>query len=121
MLDFLILRNTESVKHTDQTLRSKQTHQIIFQGNVELGFTRISLTAGTASQLVINTSGFVTLCTDDLQTADFSCHVIKLNIRTTACHVGCNGNRSVYTGIGNDFRFQFMELGVQYLVRNALL
>ena len=63
----------------------------------------------------------MTLCTDDLQTTDLSCDVIQLNIGTTACHVGRNGNRSVYTGIGNDFCFQFMELGVQYLMRNALL
>ena len=121
MLDFLIFRNAESIKHADETLRSKQTHQIILKGNIELGFARISLTAGTASQLIINTSGFMTLCTDDLQATGFSCHIIKLNIRTTACHVGCNGNRSVHTGIGNNFCFQLMELGIQYLMRNALL
>ena len=66
MLDLLALWNTQCVKHTHQTFRTEQSHQIIFQGQIESGLTRISLTTRTASQLVINTSGLMTLRTDDL-------------------------------------------------------
>ena len=66
MLDLLILGYTKALEYIHQTLGTEQTHQIILQGNVEAGFTRISLTTGTTAQLVIDTAGLVTLCTDDL-------------------------------------------------------
>ena len=69
MLNLLILRNAEGIKHTHQLLRTEQPHQVIFQGNIESGFTRVSLTSGTSAQLVIDTAGFMALCTDDLQAA----------------------------------------------------
>ena len=37
-------------------LRAEQTHQIIFQRNVEAGFSRVSLTSGTTTQLIVDTS-----------------------------------------------------------------
>ena len=61
----------------------------------------------------------MTLGTDDFQTACCLCFFIQLDIRTTACHVGCNGNRTVNTGICNNFRFQLVELCVQHLMLNA--
>ena len=58
--------------------------------------------------------------TDDLQAARFLRGIIQLNIRTTARHVRGNGYCPVHTGIRNDFRFQLMELRVQYLMRDSL-
>ena len=60
------------------------------------------------------------LCTDDLQTAGFSCHIVKLDISTTSCHVGCNGNSICLSGLCYDLSLQFMELGIQYIVRDSL-
>ena len=45
VLDLLILSYTKGSEHLHQTLRSEQTHQVILQGNVEAGFSRISLTS----------------------------------------------------------------------------
>ena len=118
VLDLLILSYTKGSEHLHQTLRSEQTHQVILQGNVEAGFSRISLTSGTSTQLVINTSGLMTLCTDDLQTAGCSGYIIKLNISTTTCHVGCNGNCTGLTSLCYDLSLKLMELGIQYIVRN---
>ncbi len=121
MLDLLSLGDTQGIEHADQTFGTEQSHQIVLQGNIELGFTGISLTSGTTTQLVINTSGLVTLGTDDLQSAGCSCLVIQLDIRTTTCHVGSNGYGAVYTGIRYDLRFQFVEFRIQDFVLDAAL
>ena len=72
MLNLLSLGDTQRIKHADQTLGTEQSHQIVLQRDVELGFTGISLTSGTSAQLVINTSGFVPLGTDDFQASGCS-------------------------------------------------
>ena len=61
------------------------------------------------------------LRSDDLQASHGSRLVIQLDIRTTARHVGGDGDRAVHAGVRHDLRFQLMELGVQHLMRNALL
>ena len=48
------------------------------------------------------------------------CLIIQLNIGTTACHVGCDGNGTMHTCICNDLSLQLMELRIQYLMRDAL-
>ena len=67
VFDLFILSHTKRCEYFHQTFGTKETHQVIFQRNVKLGFTRISLSSSTASELVVNTAGFVTLCTNDLQ------------------------------------------------------
>ena len=61
----------------------------------------------------------MTFCTNDLQTTGFSCHIVKLDIRTTTCHVGSNCNSSCLSGLCNDLSLQFMELRIQYVMRNT--
>ena len=119
MLDLLILRHTHGVEHIDQPFRTEQSHQIVFQGNIELGFARISLTSASAAQLVVNTPGFMPLRADDFEAARRFCFIVQLDIRTTACHVGGNRHRSVHAGIRHDLRLQFMEFGVQHFMRDA--
>ena len=120
VLDLFVLRNTQRIEHIYQLLRSKQTHQIIFQRDKELRLSRISLSTGTTAQLVVNTARFMTLCSDDLQTTGCLRLIIQLDIRTTTRHIGCNGNCPVTTCLCDDLGFFFMELGIQYIVRNAL-
>ena len=119
MLDLLAVFHTKCIEHIHQSFRSEQSHQIIFQGNVESGFSRIPLTSGTSTQLVIDTSGFMPLGSDDLKTSGRPCFIIQFDIRTTACHVCCDGYRIMDTCLCNDFSFQFMELGIQYVVFDA--
>ena len=69
MLDLLAFFNTQFRKYVHQPLGAEQAHQIVFQGNIESGFSRISLTSGTSAQLVINTPGLMSLRTDDLKPA----------------------------------------------------
>ena len=102
MLDLLALWNLQCIVNCLYLLGTEQTHQIVVQRQIELGFTRITLTSGTTTQLVINSTGLMTLCTDDLQTTEF-CHALaKLDIGTTTSHVGCDRNCTTLSGIGND-------------------
>ena len=119
MFDLLSVLNTERLKDTHHALRAEQTHQIILKRNVEAGLARVSLSSGTAAQLVVNTSGLMALCADDLQTAGCPRLIVQLDIGTTTGHIRRDRNGIVYTGIGNDLRFHFMELSVQDIVLNA--
>ena len=56
MLNLLILGNTQRSEDLHKSLRAEQTHKVVLQGNVETGFTRISLSSGTSTELVIDTS-----------------------------------------------------------------
>ena len=120
MLNLLILGNTQRSEDLHQSLRTEQTHKVILKRDVETGFTRVSLTSGTSTELIVNTSGFMTLCTDDHQTTGISCHIIQLNIRTTASHVSGNGNCPCLTCLCYDLCLQFMELGIQYIMLDSL-
>ena len=62
----------------------------------------------------------MTLRTDDLKAAQCLGFLVQLNIRTTARHVGGNGNRAVDTCVCYDFSLQLMELGIQYFMGNSL-
>jgi hypothetical protein len=50
-------------------VRGEDAHQAVFQRQVEAAGTGITLTAGTATQLVVDTARFVTLGGDHLQAA----------------------------------------------------
>ena len=121
MRDLLPLGHSQSVKDTDQSLGTEESHQIVLQGNIKLGFTGISLTAGTTAQLVIDTTGLMPLRTDDLQASGCLCFLVQLNIRTTTCHVGGNGHSTMNSGVSNDLRLSLMEFCVQYIVRDTPL
>ena len=54
-LDRLAFRHALGHDAGDE-LRVEQTHQVIFQRQVEAGLARIALTAGTAAQLVVDTA-----------------------------------------------------------------
>ena len=62
----------------------------------------------------------MTLSTDNLQTAGLSCHIVKFDIGTTACHVGCDGNGICLSCLCYDLSLKLMELGIQYIMRDSL-
>ena len=114
MLDLLSLRYTQRIEDTDQSLRAEQSHQIILQRDIESGFTGVALTSGTSSQLIVDTSGFVTLRTDDLQTTGSLRLLVQFDIR-----IGSNGYRTMDSRIRHDLRFLLMELCIQHIVANT--
>ena len=50
-------------------IRGEDTHQAVFQGQVETAGTGVTLTTGTTTQLVVDTARFVTLGRNHLQAA----------------------------------------------------
>ena len=66
MLDLLIFRYAEGFENAHQFFGTEESHQIVFQGNVKTGLTRVSLTAGTTAELIVDTAGLMTLGADDL-------------------------------------------------------
>ena len=66
-----VLVQAKRVHQTHNPVRGEQTHQIVLQAEIELAFARIALTAGTATELVVDSTGLVTFCADDVQTASF--------------------------------------------------
>ena len=64
-----ILIQTQHIHNAHHPIRREQTHQIVLQAQVEVAFTGITLTTGTAAKLIVDTTGFVALGADDEQTA----------------------------------------------------
>ena len=119
VLDLLTILHAERLKDAHHTLRSEQPHQIILKRDVETGLARVSLSSGTAAQLIVDTSGLMALCADNLEASGIPRIIVQLDIGTTAGHVRRNSDGAVHAGIGNDLRFHLMELGIQDVVLNT--
>ena len=65
-------RQAQLVHQSLHLFAGEDSEQRIFHGQIEAGRTRVTLTAGTSAQLVVDTAGFVTLGTDNSQTAEFN-------------------------------------------------
>ena len=121
MLNLLALGHAHGLEHLHQTVGTEQAQQIVLQRQIEAGFTRVALSAGTSAQLVVDTAGLMALGADDLQSAQLLGLVVQLDIRTTAGHVGGDGHGAVKACVRYDLRLQLVELGVQYFMRNTVL
>ena len=115
----LILCHAHGINYLHGPFGTKQAHQLILQGNIEPGFAGVPLTAGTASKLVIDTSGFMAFCADDLQPAQFFHAFAQLDVRTTAGHIGGDGNSASLARQRNDLRFLGMVFRIQHLMLDA--
>ena len=119
MLDLLILGHSQGIKHAHQLFRAKQAHQVVFEGNKELGFTWISLSPRTSTELIVDTPRLMTLRANDLKPACFLGSFVQFNIRTTARHIRSNGNCAMHSRLGHDLRLNLMELCIQHFMLNA--
>ena len=117
--DTLALFQAEFVEEFYNLIRGKQTHNLVFERHIEHGRTRVTLTAGTTAQLTVHTAGLVTLGTDDSQTAGCFHFRAQLDVGTTTCHVGGNGNNGALTCLCYNIRLLLVEFGVEHIVRNA--
>ena len=140
--------HTQFTHHAGYSVGSKNTHQRIFHRQVETGRTSIPLTTRTTAQLVIDTTGFVTLGTDDMQATCCQYRIVTYlpvgfnffnllcgrifqrgnfclpattehNICTTTRHIGRDSHRSRITCLSNNRRFVGVEFGVQDVVLNT--
>ncbi len=65
MLDDFAFDVAHSVHQAGDTLRAKQTHEVVLQAHEELRRTGVALTARTTTQLAVHTARIVALRTDD--------------------------------------------------------
>ena len=135
-------------------LAAEQPHQVVVHGDVELGASRITLTAGASPQLVVDAAALVAFRTHDVETAQVL-HLLvvckplllldlqgslkllrrgagasplpgpelrvtaQLDVGTTSCHVGGDGDGTLCTCLRNDEGLAGMVLGVQHLVAHT--
>ncbi len=70
VLDRHVLVDPKFTHQPGDALPAESTHELVLQRDVEPGRPRITLTTGTASQLVVDPASFVPLRADDVQTAE---------------------------------------------------
>ena len=87
----------ESIHHTGYSLGCKQTHQLVFQRDIEYGRAWIALASGTTTKLTIYTTALVSFCADDGQTAGCFDFGRELDVSTTSGHIRCNSYGSQHT------------------------
>src|SRR5690606_14316754 len=69
MLDSLALLHPQSLHEVLHPIRGENTHEVVFQRQVEAAGPRVTLPAGTTTELVVDPAGFVAFAGDDVQTA----------------------------------------------------
>ena len=74
-----IFIQSQGVHHAHDPVGGEQTHQIVFQTQVEPAFTGVTLTAGTAAQLVVDAAALMALGADDVQAAGLE-HAVVLAV-----------------------------------------
>ena len=99
--------------------RSEDLHQVVFEGDEEPARARISLTAGTTAQLVVDAAALVALGADDVQPADVSDARAEHDVGAASCHVGGNRDRRGLTRLRDDRRLTFVLFGVEHVVLDA--
>jgi len=119
VLDGLAVFHAELVHEAFQAVRAKKTHEIVVEGKVEARGTGIALTTRTAAQLVVDAAGFVAFGAENMQAAEVGDARAEHDIRPTSGHVGGNGHPARLAGLGHDFGFFFVVLGVQDVMGNA--
>src|SRR4029453_18807981 len=59
MNDRLVLLQSELLQHSIELVGSEDAHQVVFQGEEELGMTWIALATRAAAQLIVNATALV--------------------------------------------------------------
>src|SRR6056297_351983 len=67
MINRLSAVHPDSPHKALEVVLCKQAHQVVIQGEKKAGLSRVSLTSGTAAQLIVDSSGFVTLSTQNVK------------------------------------------------------
>src|SRR5687768_5542431 len=83
ILNRQVLRHLQKTHHLAHLFTAKDSHQIVFQRHKKLTLTRITLASGSSSQLVVDTTRLVTLCSQHIQTTQRIYPFTELNIYTS--------------------------------------
>ena len=98
---------------------AENAHEVVFHGNIKLRHTGVALTSGASAKLVVDAARFVSFAANHHEAAEFLHSFAEFNIGSAAGHVGGYGHGAALARFGNDFRFLFVEFGVQNVMGNA--
>ena len=116
VLYHLVFLEAEGVEHAHHFVGGEHTHQGVFKRHEEYRRTGIALTARTASELTVDAARLVALGAYDCEAASLAHLGGKLDVGTTAGHVGGDGYTAFATGKRHNLGLALVELGVEYLV-----
>ena len=116
MFNHLALLEAHLIHQACQAVRTEHTHQVILHTHIEYTATWVTLTTCTTTQLTVHTTALVTLGTNDSQTTCILHLFSKLDIGTTTCHVGSNGNNTWTTCLSHHVRLVLVQLSVEDIV-----
>ena len=71
---------------------SKSSHEVVLHGDVELTEAWIALSAGSSSELVVDSSGFVSFCSEYGKASKFFYACAEFDVGSSSGHVGCDGD-----------------------------
>lgn len=120
------------VEHGTEPVTSEYPHDIVRWCNHELGEARISLTSGTSSELIVDSSGFVFFRSDNVESAEriFIAFIFdgsrerndfwgNLDVGSTSRHIGRDGYGTELSSLGDDVCFVGILFRIQYSMRNT--
>src|SRR5258705_4596972 len=87
VLNHFTLFIAKLIHDLSDTFTAKHSHQVIFQCNIELGSTGISLSSRTTTKLSVYPSAIVPFGTNDCKPTCFFYTGTKFDIRTTTSHI----------------------------------
>ena len=119
VLDGLAFLHPQLLHQPGKAVRTEETHQVVFEREVEARGAGVALTPGTAAQLVVDAAAFVAFGAEDVQAAEVDDAFTELDVRAAARHVGGDGHLARLSGLRDDFRFLHVMLGVEHVVRHA--
>ena len=114
----IFVTKVHSIQEGFNALWAKATHKLIFQWQVELWLTWITLTAWTSAQLIVNPAAFMALCTDNAETAQFANAFTQLDVGSPSGHIGRNSNRTTLAGVHDNLCFFIVVFRIKNFVRN---
>ena len=116
VFEYFALFESHTIHQRSNTIARKKTHQMVLKRDVENRATGVSLTTGTASQLTVHTARLMTLRTNNGKTTRLFHLGGELNVGTTTCHVGSNGNSAFAPCLSHDVGFSLMQLSIEHVV-----
>src|SRR5205807_3758153 len=94
--------------------------QIIFKRDKKAGAAGISLSSGTAPQLIINAAALMLVGTDHVEPAQLGHALSQFDVCTATRHVGGDGHCAALTSSGNDAGLLLLIACIQHLMPDAM-
>ena len=94
-------------------------HQVVLEGDEEARGSGVSLTAGAAAELVVDTPALVLVCADHIKAAQFDDAVAEADIGPAARHVRRDRHGAALPCTRDNRGFALIVARVEHLVRHV--